>query len=154
MESGQTVMRCRYCNTVLAPSRTFVDGEFCCDDHRQTFEAESLSATPAGQQLTRPVTQAVSAAMQMLRRRFAPRPPLANEPESPSPELEFAPEVETESVLDAESYTAESYTAESYAEAEEESAHESDHESDHESVYDAVGPQPHPARKTARPSLG
>ena len=41
MESGQSLMRCRYCNTALAPSRSFVDGEFCCDDHRQAFEAES-----------------------------------------------------------------------------------------------------------------
>src|ERR1700734_903082 len=31
-------MRCRYCNNALAPSRSFVDGEFCCDDHRQMFE--------------------------------------------------------------------------------------------------------------------
>ena len=34
-------MRCRYCNIALAPSRSFVDGEFCCDDHRQVFESES-----------------------------------------------------------------------------------------------------------------
>ncbi len=135
MESGQALMRCRYCNTALAPSRTLVDGEFCCDAHRQAFEAESLSATPIAQQVTQPVTQTVSAALQMLRRRFAPRPALANEPEPSSPELEFALEGEAESVLNAESYT-----AESYAEADEESALESGN--------DAVGPAPHPARKT------
>ncbi len=75
MESGQALMRCRYCNTALAPSRSFVDGEFCCDDHRQAFEAESLSATPVAKQTDRqPVTQTVSAALQMLRRKFAPEP--------------------------------------------------------------------------------
>jgi hypothetical protein len=83
-------MRCRYCNTALAPSRTFVDGEFCCDDHRQAFEAENLSAP---QPVRQPVTQAVSAALQMLRRRFAPEPP--------SPEVEFAAEQETESYVEA-----------------------------------------------------
>jgi len=93
MESGQTVMRCRYCNTALAPSRSLGDGEFCCDDHRQAFETQSLSATQPGRQ---PVTQTVSAALHTLRRRFAPEPP--------SPELEIAPEVEAESVPGAESY--------------------------------------------------
>jgi hypothetical protein len=128
MESGQALMRCRYCHTALAPSRTFVDGEFCCDDHRQTFETEHLSATP------QPVTQTLSAALQMLRRRFTPRPRMANEPELSSPELEFAPEEETESVLDAESYT-----TEAYADVDEESAPES--------AQDA------PARKTAPPQF-
>jgi len=98
-------MRCRYCNTALAPSRTFVDGEFCCDDHRHAFEAEGLSAKPVMQQVTQPV----SAALQMLRRRFTARPTPEYEPDASSPELEFAPEVESESVPEAESYTAERY---------------------------------------------
>jgi hypothetical protein len=136
MESGQALMRCRYCNTALPPSRTFVDGEFCCDDHRQAFETESLSATPLAQQVTQPVTHTVSGALQMLRRKFAPRPQLATEPEPSSPELEFAPEGEAESVRNAESYT-----AESYAEVDEESALEFNN--------DAGGPAPHRARKIA-----
>lgn len=86
MESGQTVMRCRYCNTALAPSRSLVDGEFCCDDHRQAFETEDTSAT-----------------------------------QPDHPELEFAPE------LDAESYV----------------------EAHQESSEEASGPAPHPARETA-----
>jgi len=125
-------MRCRYCHTALAPSRTFVDGEFCCDDHRQTFETEHLSATP------QPVTQTLSAALQMLRRRFTPRTRMAHEPELSSPELEFAPEEETESLLDAESYS-----AEAYADVDEESAQESAHESAHDA----------PARKTSPPQF-
>ena len=30
-------MKCRYCNVVLAPLRSLTDGEFCSDEHRQTF---------------------------------------------------------------------------------------------------------------------
>ena len=33
-------MKCRYCNTVLAPLRSLTDGEFCSDEHRQTFYEE------------------------------------------------------------------------------------------------------------------
>src|ERR1700722_965542 len=102
MESGQTVMRCRYCNTALAPSRSLVDGEFCCDDHRQAFDTEGDSAT---QPFRQPLTQRVSAALEMLRRRFAPEPP--------SPEPEVAPELEVEFV-----------PAESYVEAHQESSEE------------------------------
>ena len=40
-------MRCRYCNIALATSRSFVDGEFCCDDHRQRFELEEASEPEA-----------------------------------------------------------------------------------------------------------
>jgi hypothetical protein len=131
MESGQSLMRCRYCNTALAPSRTFVDGEFCCDDHRQAFETDSLSAT-----VRQPVKQTVSAALQMLRRRFAPHPPLATEPEPPNPELEFAPELEAESVPGVAAY----------AEAHEEPAQGS---SDQGAANDAAGPAPRPRRETA-----
>jgi hypothetical protein len=40
-------MRCRYCNNALAPSRSFLDGEFCCDDHRQMFESQAPEASTA-----------------------------------------------------------------------------------------------------------
>jgi hypothetical protein len=40
-------MRCRYCNNALAPSRSFVDGEFCCDDHRQMFELATPGSSTA-----------------------------------------------------------------------------------------------------------
>lgn len=33
-------MVCRFCNTHLAPLRSFEFGEFCSDEHRQEFEAE------------------------------------------------------------------------------------------------------------------
>jgi len=75
-------MRCRYCNIALEPSRSFVDGEFCCDDHRQSFESEGVYPTQS--------TQPVSAALQMLRQKFAPRPTAAKEPQetmSAEPEL-------------------------------------------------------------------
>jgi hypothetical protein len=151
-------MTCRYCNIALAPSRSFVDGEFCCDDHRQRFELEEPfeSEGPSA----KPVGEPVSAALAMLRRRFAPRPPVApdlvdNEPESLHPELELAqtpeipegawelsssmpaePELEPEPVLEDESY----------AEGQDESVEE---------AADALphpGPQPagpNPARETA-----
>ncbi|MGA2880765.1 MAG: hypothetical protein ABSG13_17595 [Bryobacteraceae bacterium] len=60
-------MRCRYCKIALEPSRSFIDGEFCCDDHRQSFESEGVYPTQA--------PQPVSTALQMLRKRFAPRTP-------------------------------------------------------------------------------
>ena len=64
-------MRCRYCNIALAPSRSFVDGEFCCDDHRQRFESES----PSGIAVTKHVTQHLSAAFERLRQTFVPHRP-------------------------------------------------------------------------------
>jgi len=76
-------MRCRYCNIALEPSRSFVDGEFCCDDHRQSFESEGVYPTQS--------TQPVSAALQMLRQKFAPRP---SEAASNTEEAEFAAEPE------------------------------------------------------------
>jgi len=70
-------MKCRYCNIALAPSRSFVDGEFCCDDHRQRFALEEPfeSEGPSATQVSEPV----SAALAMLRRKFAPSPALAND---------------------------------------------------------------------------
>ncbi|HTC35980.1 MAG TPA: hypothetical protein VK724_21560 [Bryobacteraceae bacterium] len=105
-------MRCRYCNTALAPLRSLADGEFCCDDHRDAFR-EQLSTTPQSpeapleapqeaQAIAEPVVHVVpvtpiaqiapiaeeapapepevSAAIQMLRLRFAPSPPSLAEP--------------------------------------------------------------------------
>jgi hypothetical protein len=115
---GSSLMRCRYCNLALAPSRSFVDGEFCCDDHRQRFELD-----PTAQFTTTPL----SAALQMLRRRFAPRPTVphelvADELEFPAAQLAsqpIGPEPETEAVLESEQYAAESY-AEDIQETDEE----------------------------------
>ncbi len=83
-------MRCRYCNIALATSRSFVDGEFCCDDHRQRFELEEASEPEAiaGTSVTSNFTHAISAGLQMLRRRFERRPAAADE-------IEFAPAAET-----------------------------------------------------------
>src|SRR5579871_6298993 len=36
-------MKCRYCNTALAPLRSLTDGEFCCDDHRHAFHEEQAA---------------------------------------------------------------------------------------------------------------
>jgi hypothetical protein len=83
-------MRCRYCNIALATSRSFVDGEFCCDDHRQRFELEEASEPEAiaGTSVTSNFTHAISAGLQMLRRRFERRTAVADE-------IDFAPAAET-----------------------------------------------------------
>lgn len=57
-------MRCRYCNVDLTTSSSFVDDEFCCDAHRQFFEAQEASAAP--------LNQRVSSALEMLRRKLPP----------------------------------------------------------------------------------
>ncbi len=126
-------MRCRYCNTALAPSRSFVDGEFCCDDHRQEFETEGLATTSLTQQVSHPITQSVTTrftnALAMLRRKFGSRStatqvePMEMEPEAPA-------------ALEAVSDAAESYP-ESYPEVEEEFGEE------------AASTVPHPSRETA-----
>ncbi len=59
-------MRCRYCHTELT-SPSIIDGDFCCDDHRQMFELEG--SAPAE------VSKSISAAVNMLRQKFPPRPP-------------------------------------------------------------------------------
>lgn len=93
-------MRCRYCNVALISSHSFIDGEFCCDAHRQAFEAESDSGTP--------LNARVSAALQMLRRKF---PPLARpadtiaETEASSMPGEL--ERDSEAALEGEGYAAE-----------------------------------------------
>src|SRR5271169_1551105 len=122
MESGQALMRCRYCNIALAPSRSFVDGEFCCDAHRQAFESqEPIQAEHAEPE--------APTALQRLRLRFAPRPL-----ERPSEIAEPETAIPTEPEFEAEAYTveasavdpsgvalAEPYAEQAYAEAEEES---------------------------------
>jgi hypothetical protein len=92
---GSSLMRCRYCNIELAPSRSLVDGEFCCDAHRQEFRGKATSE---------PGTPPVSPALQMLRLRF---PPLANaaaepfhQPESEARGIEFE---QTPDILKGES---------------------------------------------------
>jgi hypothetical protein len=76
-------MRCRYCSITLAPSRSLVDGEFCCEDHRQAFQI----AGPRPAEHVEPETPTV---LQRLRLRFALRPKLATEPAAPAAELEFS----------------------------------------------------------------
>jgi hypothetical protein len=49
-------MLCRLCNTKLAPLRSLTDGEFCCDEHRQSFYEEQAKIDavvdiPAGSSL-------------------------------------------------------------------------------------------------------
>ena len=140
-------MRCRYCDIALAPSHSFVDTEFCCEDHRQRFELDqSLELEGADEPegaSTRRVAKPVSAALQMLRRRFAPKSSvakqaLAADPESPaavpSPDIAgdmYGPEGETDAVVQAETY----------AEGIEEDTAEAGDDRPH--------PGPHPARETA-----
>lgn len=40
-------MKCRYCNVALSPLRSLTDGEFCCDEHRQTFFQEKVAGLVA-----------------------------------------------------------------------------------------------------------
>ena len=88
-------MRCRYCNIGLAPSRSIIHGEFCCDDHRQAYEAEGASATP--------VREPVYEAIEKLRRKFShpapvPQPEAAESVQDLGVEeaSEIAPEAEPE----------------------------------------------------------
>jgi hypothetical protein len=109
-------MKCRYCNTALAPLRSLADGEFCCDEHRQAFREQETTvpevipepATPPA-----PVQPEISPALRMLRLKFPVRPTPAQEaapviaplqppaelafskvPELPALEEAFAPPVE------------------------------------------------------------
>ena len=125
-------MRCRYCNIALAPSRSFIDGEFCCDGHReaseQGFAAEGSSGVPIKQQ----VTEQVAAAVEKLRRKLGRKPAAAIDVESAESSFEFAEttkipegiselssmpeemELETEVIPQAEAYV----EPEAYAEPE------------------------------------
>jgi hypothetical protein len=124
-------MRCRYCNIALATSRSFVDGEFCCDDHRQRFELDHRAEQDArfesgerfepeeafepeaisGTSVTSNFTHAISAALQMLRSRFERRAASADE-------IGFAPAAETpaEHAFEAEAVSAASAPMEDSAE--------------------------------------
>ena len=120
-------MRCRYCNIALEPSRSFVDGEFCCDDHRQSFESEGVYPTQS--------TQPVSAALQMLRQKFAPR---RSEAASNMPEQEA--DIAAEPALMADSALEESN------EPAEEQSFDSSFDRSGDEQFDT---RPNPARETA-----
>jgi len=82
MEAGHTGMRCRHCNIALPQSRGLIDGEFCCDAHREAFEQERALDAPAGF----PAAEPVLTAIEKLRRIFSFRAPAhapATEPEIP-----------------------------------------------------------------------
>jgi hypothetical protein len=131
-------MRCRYCNIALATSRSLVDGEFCCDDHRQSFESnQALADAPSNP---------TPSALERLRVIFAPRvaaQPIQPEtpPEMQAAEIEFSetpeladPDPMWEPADDVEPVFAESpqqFEAQFEAEAE------------------AVDAHPHPAPETA-----
>src|SRR5690349_4367418 len=54
-------MKCRHCNTVLAPLRSLTDGEFCSDEHRQTFYEDQDARASAQQEQASPPTPEASA---------------------------------------------------------------------------------------------
>jgi hypothetical protein len=122
-------MRCRYCNIPLAPSRSFVDGEFCCDDHRQRVELET-PFEPAGSSAA-PARQPISAALRMLRRKFPPVAPRPEQVVDNTPMEELEPEGEP-------------FAAEVLSEGFEESAEEA--------AGDVPESGPDPARETAASS--
>lgn len=99
-------MTCRYCNVALTTSRSFVDGEFCCEAHRQAFESEDDSG--------KPLNERVSAALQTLRRKF---PPLAHHPAPAAVAADFSkvptePEPYSEAILESDSEEHVNLTAE------------------------------------------
>jgi hypothetical protein len=135
-------MRCRYCNIALAPSRSFVDGEFCCEDHRQSFEAEGPYATP--------VTDRVTAALHMLRQKFAPRPSrvpaeldVASQMSEQEEGILAEPELMAETILEDQPEMAESAFA-SAADDDDQSAYYQP-----ESDDELPETRPHPANETA-----
>ena len=146
-------MRCRYCNIALAPSRSFVDGEFCCDAHREAFEADEAAGVPATVFAANPV----SAAIEKLRRMFKACPTVADEPElALEPEIpEGVQELEgmnTEPVLEPEAaFASEAYQAESYQAVSSEDGSSQDRSSEVESSKDeSAGEVQEPHLNTAR----
>ena len=129
-------MRCRYCNIALAPARSFVDGEFCCDDHRRRFE----SATP-----DLPLT-----AIERLRLIFAPHVEAAGltEPEGFSAELEFSAPCELAEDPDLMSEP-EVHSESGFKERAEQFAEQADEEVTEQIDTDAGDAPPHPAHETA-----
>jgi hypothetical protein len=88
-------MRCRYCNTALAPLRSLADGEFCCDEHRHAFReqpAASPEVIPEPEIPVAPPEPELSPALRMLRLKFPLRPPRAQ----PAAPLTAAPEAPVE----------------------------------------------------------
>ena len=157
-------MKCRYCNTALAPMRTITDGEFCCDGHRTAFSAENTAASEPVVPV-RPAEPEVSAAVRMLRLKFstplasAPPPPPPEEPVESAPEIpepvleetvempveELQPEAEPEPEIYAETYAAEAIddVASEPIEASEETIEVAETEPE-------PAPGFHPAREAAR----
>ena len=111
-------MRCRYCKIALAPSRSFVDGEFCCDDHRQRFESED---TLVSEGRFASITKPVSAAFERLWQRFAPGPAGTAPPAEEATELVAAPEVIQETIPEEEQVFAEPAFAASQVDANDQS---------------------------------
>jgi hypothetical protein len=167
-------MRCRYCNIVLAPSRSFIDGEFCCDGHREAFDQALASPGASGVPVKPQVQERLWAALEMLARKFGRRPAVADKPEAGSGDLEFAPtpeipgavselssmreepELETEAVVEAEAYVesepyveSEAHETEAYVQSE---SHEAEAQVEaYEESADESAAEPHlnPARETA-----
>src|SRR5579863_4983158 len=102
-------MRCRHCNVALPPSRSFIDGEFCCDAHRQVHE---MSLAPE----SIPDAAATEMAAEY---EYTQASGIESAPSEPEPEA-----------VENEAYAVESYAAESSAEAETNEDDSLDHASD------------------------
>lgn len=83
-------MRCRYCHVELSPSGA--DGEFCCDAHREFFEAQASQTE--GQ-------DRVSAAVEILRRTLPPLDSTA--PATPIDDQPSDSETGSNAAIDSES---------------------------------------------------
>jgi hypothetical protein len=129
-------MRCRYCHNTLATSRSFLGGEFCCDDHQQRFEMAASSEpeapfdTPVTPNVTLNTLHPVSAAFEMLRRKSWRKSEIPAGASTPS-SIPMEPELETEAIVEPNSHA-------EGLEASGEGAGE-----------DAAGSIPHSARETA-----
>jgi hypothetical protein len=169
-------MRCRYCNIALAPLRSLANDEFCCDEHRVAFHDEHAQQGALPEEIPEPpvsvapVAQAepkVSAALRMLRLRFAPPPPppptappialeaepvsLKSEPELPTLQQSLERPVEGLEPL-AESYGSESnegLAEQPYQAAEDlDQLDQEDTETD-QSLETSNDTHPHPSLETA-----
>ena len=120
-------MKCRHCNVVLAPLRSLTDGEFCSDEHRQTFyerqDANARADAATAASASAPPEPAEPAALPLMkellplsfqstpadppqtRAQFAAEPEFPSSPvfpgDSPEP-LGSAPEAELPSAVIAE----------------------------------------------------
>jgi hypothetical protein len=151
-------MRCRYCNIALAPSRSFIDGEFCCNAHRVAHAEAVAPEEPADISAMARVTKTVSDGFEMLRRRFVFRSATPAEPElALAYEIsEDAAELGSTAAEPADAHQAEAHQAEAHqsdayqAEAYQDESQEP--ESAPESGDEAEGSHPNPARETATSS--